>query len=221
VAEQLHQQFSGVYVQSHVAENPGEVAWVKKLFPWSRSYLDVYDHYGLLSQRSVYAQCIYLDQQDRQRMAETTAAVAFCPTSNLFLGSGLFDMQAAVDQSLNLSIGSDVGGGTSFSLLKTLAEGYKVCQLKGYNLTPQQGFYHLTLGAAKSLAVDSLCGNFEAGKEADFVVIDLQATALMKRRMQSAEDINDQLFALMMLGDDRNIVATHILGECRYHRDMV
>ena len=218
VAQQLLNEFPDLYLQSHVAENRGEVAWVKKLFPWSRSYLDVYDHFGLLGERSIYAHCIYLDDRDRERLAASGTAAAFCPTSNLFLGSGLYDMQAALDHAVRLGMGSDVGGGTSFSLLKTAHEGYKVCQLKGYNLSPLQSFYLLTLGGARALRVEDKIGNFETGKEADFVVLDLNATALMQRRMQHAESIEDQLFALMILGDDRNIVATHIVGECRYQR---
>ena len=221
VAQQLVNEYPDVYLQSHVAENPGEVEWVKQLFPWSRSYLDVYDHYGLLGDRSVYAHCIYLDDEDRACMASSGAAVSFCPTSNLFLGSGLFDMQSAMDHQLRLGIGSDVGGGTSFSLIKTLHEAYKVCQLKGYNLSPLHAFYSLTLGAARALYLDEVIGNFAVGKEADFVVLDLSPTDLMQRRMSHAEDLADQLFALIILGDDRNIHATHVLGECRYRRQSL
>jgi guanine deaminase len=195
------------------------VKWVAELFPWSRSYLDVYDHFGLLGDRSVYAHCIHLDDHDRSCMAHSGAAVSFCPTSNLFLGSGLFDMQAAIEHKLPISIGTDVGGGTSFSLLQTLNEAYKVCQMAGYNLSPMQAFYLLTLGGAKALYLENRLGNFLEGKDADFTVIDINATALMQRRMQHAENLQDELFALMMMGDDRNILATHILGECRYHRD--
>ncbi len=219
VAQQLVNEVPDVYLQSHVAENLGEVEWVKKLFPWSRSYLDVYDHFGLLGDRSVYAHCIHLDDADRGCMAHSGATVSFCPTSNLFLGSGLFDMQSALEHKLPISLGSDVGGGTSFSLLHTLNEAYKVCQMAGYNLSPMQAYYLLTLGAARALYLEQSLGNFDQGKDADFVVIDLNATALMQRRMSHAESLEDELFALMMMGDDRNILATHILGECRYHRD--
>ena len=215
-AQQLVEEFPDIYLQSHVAENPGEVEWVSKLFPWSRSYLDVYDHYGLLTARSVYAHCIYLDEADREAMAQAEASVSFCPTSNLFLGSGLFDMQAAIDKGLRLGIGTDVGGGTSFSMFTTLNESYKVCAMNGFNLSPLQSFYIATLGGAKSLNLDDRLGNFNVGKEADFIVVDLNATALMKRRMSHTESLNEQLFALMMLGDDRNIKATHIMGERKY-----
>lgn len=216
VAGQLLKEFPGLYLQTHVAENPAEVAWVKKLFPARRSYLDVYDHYGLLGQRSVYAHCIYLDEDDRQRMSESGAAIAFCPTSNLFLGSGLFDLDEAEKNSIRVGIASDVGGGTSFSMLQTLNEAYKVCQMAGQTLSPLKAFYLATLGGAKSMYLDDLLGSFETGKEADFVVLDLQATALMQRRMAQSDSIVDSLFALMMLGDDRCVHATHVMGRCRY-----
>ncbi len=219
VAQQLVNEFPDVYLQSHVAENPGEVEWVAKLFPWSRSYLDVYDHFGLLGNRSVYAHCIYLDETDRDCLAKSGTAVSFCPTSNLFLGSGLFDMQSTLDHGLRLGIGTDVGGGTSFSMLKTLHEGYKVSQMKGFNMSPFQAIYMATLGGAKSLYLDDKLGNFEKGKEADFIVIDKNATPLMQRRMSHAENLEDELFALMILGDDRNIKATHIMGECCYEKE--
>lgn len=219
VAQQLVNEHMDVYLQSHVAENQNEVAWIKQLFPWSRSYLDVYDHFGLLGDRSVYAHCIYLDEADRDCLARSGTAVSFCPTSNLFLGSGLFDMQSAINHRLNLSIGTDVGGGTSFSMIRTLHEAYKVCQMGGYNLSPLQALYSATLGGAKSLYLDSNIGNFDEGKEADFIVIDLNATELMQRRMSHAESLEDILFALIILGDERSIKATHILGECRYERD--
>lgn len=218
VAQQLFNDYEGVYLQSHVAENTGEVEWVSKLFPSSRSYLDVYDRFELLGERAVYAHCIHLDAQDQQRMADSKSTVSFCPTSNLFLGSGLFDMRAAVEKHMPLSIGSDVGGGTSFSLLKTLHEAYKVCQMGGFSLSSLQMFYLLTLGAAKSLSLDRWIGNFETGKEADFVVIDWNATELMRRRMSFAESLQERLFALIILGDDRNITATHVMGKPVYRR---
>ena len=218
VAGQLLREFPELYLQSHVAENQDEVAWVAKLFPQRRSYLDVYDHYGLLGERSIYAHCIHLDETDRRRMSESGAAIAFCPTSNLFLGSGLFNIDETRRHDIRLGIATDVGGGTSFSILQTLNEAYKVCQLAGQSLSPTKAFYLATLGGARSMYLDAQLGNFEVGKEADFVVLDLQATPIMKRRMAQAESIEDQLFALMMLGDDRCVLATHIMGQCQYSR---
>jgi len=208
----------GVFLQSHVAENRAEVAWVAALYPWSRSYLDVYDHYRLLRERAVFAHCIHLDHEDRRRMAATGAAMSFCATSNLFLGSGLFDAQAACDQGVRVGIGTDVGGGTSFSMLRTLDEAYKVCQLAGNRLSPMRAFYLATLGGAASLYLDDRIGNFDRGKEADFVVLDPAATPLMARRIARTETLAEKLFALMILGDDRAVHATHVLGAARYQR---
>lgn len=218
LAGQLYREHPDVYVQSHVAENRGEVAWVAELFPEARSYLDVYDRYGLLGPRSVYAHCIWLDDADRQRMAATEATMSFCPTSNLFLGSGLFDWQHAHDLGIRVGLGTDVGGGTSFSMLQTLNEAYKVLQLNHQSLSPAQAFYLATLGGARSLHLDDRIGNFEVGKEADFVVLDAAATPLMARRMAHAQTLTERLFVLMMLGDDRAVAATHVLGEAQYRR---
>lgn len=215
---QLLDEHADLYLQSHVAENVDEVAWVAKLFPDSRSYLDVYDRFGLLGPRAVYAHCIHLDQADRERMAASGAAMAFCPTSNLFLGSGLFSLDAASRHGIRVGLATDVGAGTSFSQLQTLNEAYKVCQLAGHSLTPLKAFHLATLGGAESLYLDHRIGNFETGKEADFVVLDLEATDLLAMRMQSAESLEDRLFALMMLGDDRAVLATHVMGQRRYQR---
>ncbi|MBS1269363.1 MAG: Guanine deaminase [Gammaproteobacteria bacterium] len=212
-AGRLAREHPDVFVQSHLAENTDEVAWVETLFPNHRSYLDVYDRYGLLRERSVYAHCIHLDERDRVRMGESGAAAAFCPTSNLFLGSGLFDLQAADTHGIRTGIGTDVGGGTTFSILRTLGEGYKVLQLQDQTLTPSRAFYLGTLGGARSLYMDDRIGNFEQGKEADFLVVDPNATPLMTRRMSKAKRIDEKLFALFMLGDDRNIRAVYLAGK--------
>ena len=210
---QLFAEHPGVYLQSHVAENRGEVAWVAELYPEARSYLDVYERYGQLGERSVYAHCIWLDETDRQRMAETGSAMSFCPTSNLFLGSGLFDLDRAHALGVRVGIGTDVGGGTSFSMLQTLNEAYKVLQLNGQQLSAERAFYLATLGGARSLYLEERIGNFTPGKEADFVVIDADATPLLSRRMHNTSTLSERLFVLMMLGDDRCIAATHVMGE--------
>lgn len=214
----LLEEFPDLYLQSHVAENRDEVAWVAELFPASRSYLDVYDHFGLLGPRSIYGHCIHLDQVDRERMAASGAAIAFCPTSNLFLGSGLFGLVDAEADDIRVGMATDVGAGTSFSLLQTLAEAYKVCQLAGHSLTPLKAFYLATLGGARALYLDHRIGNFTLGKEADFVVLDLAATELLERRTAGASALADKLFALMMLGDDRCVQATHVMGRRLYSR---
>ncbi|MGA8260386.1 MAG: guanine deaminase [Arenicellales bacterium] len=212
-AGRLAAEHPGVFVQTHLAENVDEVAWVRKLFPARRSYLDVYDHFGLVRERSVYAHCIHVDDTDRRRMGEAGAAAAFCPTSNLFLGSGLYDLAAADAHRVRTGIGTDVGGGTSYNIPRTLGEAYKVLQLRGQTLTPRRAFYLATLGGAHSLYMDDTIGNFESGKEADFVVIDPHATPLTARRMSKSRDVVEKLFALTMLGDDRNIHAVYIAGD--------
>jgi guanine deaminase len=216
VAGRLLQEYDGLYLQSHVAENADEVAWVAELFPERRSYLDVYDYYGLVGERSIYAHCIHLDQTDRERMAGSGAAMAFCPTSNLFLGSGLFDLDSAQQNNIRVGVATDVGGGTSFSILQTLNEAYKVSQMSGQTLTSMKAFYLATLGGAKALHLEHKLGNFAVGKEADFVVLDLHSTPLMKRRMAVSDSIQDTLFALMMLGDDRAVQATFVMGVCQF-----
>ncbi|MDR3213340.1 MAG: guanine deaminase [Azoarcus sp.] len=203
----------GLYLQSHLAEQRAEVAWVAKLHPEARSYLDVYERHGLLGARSLYAHCIWLDDEDRRRMALHGAAVSFCPTSNLFLGSGLFDLARARQFGLRVGLGTDIGAGTSFSLLQTLNEAYKVLQLGGQTLTPEQGFYIATLGGARALCLDEFIGSFAAGREADFIVLDPKATPLLEYRMSRATTRTERLFVLMTLGDDRCVAATHILGE--------
>ncbi len=217
-AGELLGEFEDVYLQTHVAENADEVAWVARLFPDSRSYLDVYDRFGLLRERAVLAHCIHLDDADRARLAATGAAAAFCPTSNLFLGSGLFDLERADAHAMRVGMGTDVGAGTSFGMLQTLAEAYKVVQLQGQSLSPYRALYLATLGGARCLRLDGVIGNFLPGKEADFVVLDPAATPLQQRRAARAWDWSERLFSLMMLGDDRSVAATHVLGEPLHRR---
>jgi guanine deaminase len=216
LAGRLLDEHPGVLLQSHVAENPGEVAWVAELFPWARSYLDVYDHFGMLRRGAVFAHCIYLDDEDRRRMAATGASMSFCATSNLFLGSGLFDLYQARAAGVTVGIGTDVGGGTAFSLLRTLNESYKVTQLKGHQLPALQGFYLITLGGARAMGLDAHIGSFEPGKEADFVVLDPESSALRARRNRLSKTFDERLFMLMMLSDDRAVCATYVMGECVY-----
>jgi guanine deaminase len=218
LAGKLAREHPDAHIHSHVAENGDEIAWVKKLFPESRSYLDVYDRHGLLRERAVYAHCLYLDLGDRRRMAESGAATAFCPTSNLFLGSGLYDIAAADAAGVVTGIATDVGGGTSFSMLKTLAEAYKVTQLKGHYLSPLRAFYLATLGGARALGLQHAIGNFSVGNDADFVVLDCKASALIERRLRSAVSLDERLFVLMVLGDDRAVAATYVCGRSARQR---
>lgn len=216
LAGKLFAENDGVYLQSHVAENSAEVSWVAELFPWARSYLDVYDHYGLLGERAVYAHCIHLDDADLKRMQQTSTVAAFCPTSNLFLGSGLFDYHRTRQAGVRTGLATDVGGGTSFSMLRTADEAYKVAQMAKHPMTPVQLFYEMTLGGASALGMDEYIGNFKAGKEADFTVLDLSKIRLLQRRTSLADTIEEKLFALMLLGDDRCTSATYLMGEAAY-----
>ena len=217
-AARLFAHHPGLYLQSHLAENRAEVDWIARLHPTARSYLDVYDGFGQLGARSVYAHCLWLDDVDRARMAATGSAMSFCPTSNLFLGSGLFDLERARALGVRVGLGTDVGAGTSFSILQTLNEAYKVLQLKGQRLAAESAFHLATLGGAHSLYLDDRIGNFLPGKEADFVVLDPNATPLLTRRMASCANLSERLFVMMMLGDDRMVAATHVMGESAWRR---
>jgi guanine deaminase len=209
----LANEFPDALIQTHVAENLEEIAWVKQLFPHARSYLDVYDRYGLLRDRAIYAHCIHLDATDRARMAQTGAAAAFCPSSNLYLGSGLFDMAGADAARMKFSIASDVGGGSSFSILRTLGDAYKIAQLSHQHLSPLRAFYLATLGGARALGLEGQVGRFSVGAEADFIVLDLRATPLIARRTAQSRTLAEKLLVLMTLGDDRVVSRTYVLGR--------
>jgi guanine deaminase len=212
-AGRLAAEFPDVYIHSHLAETRDEVNWIRRLFPDSRSYLDVYDRYGLLRERATYAHCIYLDATDRARMAASGAGAAFAPTSNLYLGSGLFDIAASDAAGMRFALATDVGGGSSFSMLRTMAEAYKVAQLQGQQLPPLRAFYLATLAGARMLGLADRIGRFAPGSEADFIVLDPQATPLLARRMGQSRTLSERLLVLMTLADDRAIAATYVLGE--------
>jgi len=212
----LAREYPNVHIQTHLAENQKEIQWVAELFPGHRSYLDVYRHFGLTRKRSIFGHCVYIDDKDRTLMHNTRSAISFCPTSNLFLGSGLFDLDAAINAGVAVGLGTDVGAGTSFSMLKTMAEAYKVLQLKHQPLPAYRALYLATLGGAKALDLDSKVGNLEPGKDADFVVLNTTSTALIERRTNAAQDLHSKLFALIMLGDERTISATYCFGKKVY-----
>jgi guanine deaminase len=209
----LAAEFPDVYIHSHLAENRAEIDWVAELYPEARSYLDVYDRYGLVRERAVYAHCLHLDHHDRRRMAQAGAAAAFCPSSNLYLGSGLFDIAATDAAGLRFAIATDIGGGTSFSLLRTLDEAGKVAKLAGQHLSPLRAFYLATLGAARCLGLQQQIGSLAPGSEADFVLLDLEASALLARRTRATRSLPDLLRVLMTLGDDRCVHAVYSCGR--------
>lgn len=219
LAGALAQAYPDVFLQTHVAENTDEVSWIKSLFPAARSYLDVYDRYGMLRPRAMLAHCIWLDDHDRARMHATQAAAAVCPTSNLFLGSGLFDFAQADAAQMLLSLGTDVGAGTSFSMLQTMNEAYKVARMGGMHLPALRMFYLATLGAARSMQLEGVIGNFVPGVEADFAVLDPDATPLLSRRTKQCGSLEELLFAFALLGDDRAIAATYSAGKLVHARN--
>ncbi len=213
-AGELAAKYPDVWIQSHVAENKDEVAWVRQLYPKARSYLSVYEQFGLLRPRAVYAHCLHIDDEDRALMRSTGTAAAVSPTSNLFLGSGFFDYASADRAGFLYGLASDVGGGTSFSPFHTMRAAYYVGregQTKtGVSLKPQQLWWQHTAGAARALGLEGVVGNLLPGCEADFVVLNLEATPLLARKTSQAGNLDELLFALIVLGDDRVIEKTVI-----------
>jgi guanine deaminase len=223
LAGKLKAEFPDVYVHTHLAENTQEINFTAELFPDSYDYLNVYEQFGLVSDRTILAHCIHLDDSAFERLSKSGAAIAFCPSSNLFLGSGLFKLDQAKSPETPIKVGlaTDVGGGTSFSQLQTMSDAYKVMQLQNKSLSVFQAFYLATLGAAKALSLEDKIGNFAVGKEADFVVWDLQATPLMKLRNPTTKSNNlaelaEKAFAMMILGSDRAVTATYVAGKLVY-----
>jgi guanine deaminase len=227
MAGELGRRHAGLYMQTHVAENADEVRWVAELFPDARSYLDVYHQHGLLHERAVLAHGIWLDAHDRALLRDTGAQIAFCPSSNLFLGSGLFDWQAAVDSGHRMSLATDVGGGTSLSMLRTLAEAYKVQALRGHRLSAWTLLHAATLGAAQGLGLDSEIGHLGTGALADLVVWDWAVGPVARHRDAvaqgavpgaAAQDLHARVFAWLTLGDERNVVTSYVAGRPRFAR---
>jgi guanine deaminase len=203
------------YLQTHLSENRREIETVHRLFPWAESYTAVYDRFGLLGPRSLFGHCIHLDDGERERLSDSGSIAVFCPTSNLFIGSGLFDRARArgAAHPLRVALATDVGGGTSYSMLATLAEAYKVLQLQDQNLPALEAFHAVTLGNARALGLDDRIGALVPGREADIVVLDARATPAMAHRAERIATLEEELFLLMTLGDDRAVAATYIAGE--------
>ena len=209
-----------VLMHTHLAENHGECAAVAARFTNARDYLDAYDRFGLVGPRSVFAHGIHLDDRALARMHQAGAGIAFCPTSNLFLGSGLFDLTRVADHGVRVGIGTDVGAGTSFSVLHTLGEAYKVCQLRGLSLDPFRALHLATAGGAALLGLGDRIGALAEGQEADFIVLDAAATPLLARRTAGLP-LRERLFALQVLGDDRAVARTYVAGTCAHRRDAL
>ncbi|MBE9030652.1 guanine deaminase [filamentous cyanobacterium LEGE 11480] len=222
LAGQLKAEFPDVYVHTHLSENRKEIEFTAELFPECDDYLHVYEKFGLVGDRSIFAHCIHLEEGAFQRLAEAGSTITHCPTSNFFLGSGLFPLHKS--HGAKIGLGTDVGAGTSFSQFATMAAAYQTAQLQGQSLSAFKAFYLATLGGAQALSLASLLGNFAPGKEADFVVLDWQATPLMQLRnpelpVETLEQLESGLFGLMILGDDRAVAQTYIAGRPALQRN--
>ncbi len=217
----LWRESPGTYLQSHVSENRREVAWVKELYPERKGYLDVYDHYGQLGPRAIYGHGIWLTEDELRRCHETGTAIAHCPTSNFFLGSGCLNLgvTSKKERPVRVGLATDLGGGTSFSILRTMGEAYKAAQLAGYSLAAGHAFYLATRGAAHALYLDDRIGSIAPGMDADLVVLDLESTPVIRYRMKHVADLQEALFVQMTLGDDRAVRATYVAGRRVYERD--
>lgn len=211
----LWREHPKLHMQTHIAENRDEVKFIASLFPERKDFLDVYDHYGLVGRRAVLGHAIWFSESEFCRVHERGASIAHCPTSNMFLGSGLFSMRKAKDKTrpIHVGIGTDLGAGTSFSQLATLNEAYKVAALIDAPISALEGFYLATLGGARALDLDGRVGSLAPGREADLVVLDPNATKLLAFRNQNSQSIEETLFVLMTLGDDRAVRATYAAGE--------
>ncbi|HEY3987213.1 guanine deaminase [Cedecea sp.] len=222
VAGDLLAKYPDLYLHTHIAENQQETEVVKKLFPYSESYLDVYGKYGLLTPRSVFAHAVYLSNDDFNLLARHHSAVAFCPMSNLFLGSGLFNYGDAVKSKVKIGLGTDMGGGNDLSILRTMSEAYKVTMMRKAGsqtpdnilpVSPLENLYLATLGGAKALDLDNHIGSFLPGREADFIVLDPQSRSILDLRVAESTSLEEKLFAFEMLGDDRTVLHTYIMGK--------
>ena len=200
-------------MQTHLSEQTDEIAWVRELFPNARDYLDTYETFGLLGERGLYGHAIHLEPREMDRLAEVGASVVHCPTSNTFIGSGLFNTAGMMAREINVGLATDTGGGSSFSMLRTMAATYEIAQLRGVALHPAQLLWLATCGSARALHLDNQIGNIASGMAADMVVLDLASTPAIAQRSARAEDIWEEIFPTIMMGDDRAIAATYVAGQ--------
>ena len=212
-SQRLVAEYPDCFVQTHINENRAEIAFARELYPEATDYAGIYENYGLLGPKSLLGHCIHMTKREWRAFAEHGAVAVFCPTSNLFLGSGLFDWERARREGVKVALATDIGGGTSYSMLRTMAEAYKILQLQGQSLSAFEALHAITLGNAAALGLDHLIGSFEPGREADVVVLDPAATRAMAHRLETARDLAEELFVLVTLGDERNMVATYVMGE--------
>ena len=213
MAEALAREYPDNHIQTHVDENVGEIEFARELYPNLPDYLGIYERYHLLGPKTLLGHCIHLTHRECEVLAATRSVAVWCPTSNLFIGSGLFDRDRLKKHGARIAVATDIGGGTSYSMLKTLDEGYKVLQLRGQRLDPLSSFYMMTLGNARALSLDDRIGSLAAGRDADLVVLDSRATPQMALRMQNVGTLANELFLLQTCGDDRAVVETYVMGK--------
>ncbi|MET3924409.1 guanine deaminase [Devosia sp. 2618] len=211
-AQTLVAEHPEAYVQTHLSENDAEISFSMELYPNSPDYTGIYEDYGLLGPKTILGHCIHLNHREAHVLADTGSVAVFCPTSNLFLGSGLFDRERLIKAGVRIGLATDVGGGTSYSMLRTLDEGYKVLQLRGQRLNPFASFYMATLGNARSLSLEGTIGAIAPGNAADLVVLNAGATPAMALRMATVTTLMEELFLLQTLGDDRSIAEVYVAG---------
>jgi guanine deaminase len=212
MAEALAREYPDVHIQTHVDENLAEIEFARELYPNLPDYLGIYERYHLLGPKTLLGHCIHLTERECEVLAATRSVAVWCPTSNLFIGSGLFDHDRLAAHGVRMAIATDVGGGTSYSLLRTLDEGYKVLQLRGQRLNPLRSFYMATLGNARAMSLDGRIGALEVGRDADIAVLDARATPQMALRMETVDSLANELFLLQTCGDDRAVVETYVAG---------
>ncbi|MES0882339.1 guanine deaminase [Roseibium sp. SCP14] len=209
----LLKEYPDCHLQTHINENHNEIAFTRELFPEAADYLGVYETFGLLGHKTLLGHCLHMNERELGIMEETGSVAVFCPTSNLFLGSGLFDKARLESAGVRTAIATDVGGGTNYSMLRTLDEGYKVLQMQRQRLHPLTTFYWATLGNAKALSLSDRIGTLDAGTDADVVVLNSRATPTMALRMETVGSLSEELFVLQTLGDDRAVVETYVGGK--------
>ncbi|RWO60254.1 guanine deaminase [Mesorhizobium sp.] len=215
MAGALCREYPDLHMQTHLSENHAEIAFTLQLYPQARDYTDVYERYGLLGRKSLFGHCIHLSEREADALSDTGSVAVFCPTSNLFLGSGLFDYQRyrRREKPLRIATATDIGGGTNYSMLRTMDEGYKVIALNGEKLNPLQSFWQLTRGNAEALSIVEKIGTLDQGSDADIVVLDARATPAMRLRMETADTLAEELFLLQTLGDDRAVREVYVAGR--------
>ena len=215
MAGALAREFPDLHIQTHLSENHAEIALTRQLYPDAKDYTDIYAGYGLLGSRTLLAHCIHLSPREADAIHEAGAVAVFCPTSNLFLGSGLFDWQgfSRRPKPLRIAAATDVGGGTSYSMLRTMDEAYKVIALQGEKINPLASFWQITAGNAEALSLSGHVGRLEPGMDADMVVLDARATPAMRLRMETVETLAEELFLLQTMGDDRAVAETYVAGR--------